>query len=175
MFFDIQVLERRKIAFDQGFAPGSVDLLDPSIRQVGDLRVAGVAELVDPAGVREIRVRGELTGELELNCARCLQPMRVAIQGPLDLFYRPMRQIARDEEVEITEAETEVSFYEGKGLELADVVREQVLMQLPMRKVCRDDCRGLCPICGRNRNVESCDCRQEFSDPRWEDLRKWKH
>jgi uncharacterized protein len=92
----------------------------------------------------------------------------------MDLFYRPMREIAREEEVEITEAETEVGFYEDPGLELADVVREQILMELPMRSICRSDCRGICPSCGKNRNLEACLCRNEFTDPRWEPLRGWK-
>ncbi len=175
MYFDVHVLEKRKIRFDQAFAPGTIDLLDLAIHQIGDLHVAGVAELIDPTGVREIRVQGRLEGEVEVNCARCLQPMRVLISGPVDLFYRPMAQIAREEEVSITEAETEVGFYVGGGVELADVIREQVLTQLPMRSICREDCQGICPICGRNRNVEPCACREEFVDPRWDALRHWRN
>ena len=175
MFFDIQVLEKRKIRFDHIFAPGAVSLLVEHARQIGDLRAAGVAELVDPFGVREMHIRGALQGEVEVPCARCLDPVRIPVEIPIDLYYRPMSHIARDEEVAISEAETEVGFYEGGGLELADVVREQVLMGLPMRAVCRDDCRGICPVCGANRNLESCGCRPEFSDPRWDALRNWKH
>lgn len=174
MFFDIPTLERRKIAFDQVFPPGSVDFLDETLTQAGDLRATGEAELVDPFGAREIRVRGSLRGEMQAACARCLEPIRLSVSGPMDLFYRPMSEIARDEEVAISEAETEMGFYEGGGIELADIVREQVTMVLPMRSVCREDCRGLCPLCGKNRNRETCRCREEFADPRWEALRNWK-
>ncbi|HYM10393.1 MAG TPA: DUF177 domain-containing protein [Bryobacterales bacterium] len=175
MFFDIPTLERRKIPFDQVFAPGSIDFLDENLTQAGDLEAAGVAELVDPFGVREIRVRGSLRGEMQTACARCLEPIRLSVSGPVDLFYRPMAAIAREEEVAISEAEAEMGFYEGGGIELADVVREQVTMVLPMRSVCREDCRGICPICGKNRNRETCRCRVEFADPRWEALRDWKN
>jgi uncharacterized protein len=175
MFFDIETLERRKIAFNEEFAPGAIDFLDETIKQRGDLQVAGVAELIDPYGAREIRVRGSLRGEMEVLCARCLDPIRMPVSCAIDLFYRPMTQIAREEEVEIQEAETEVGFYEGRGIELADVVREQVTIELPMRALCREDCKGICPYCGANRNREVCMCQETFADPRWEVLRRWKH
>ena len=174
MFFDIQTLEKRKIVFDQIFPPGVIDFQDQDFRQSGDLRAAGVAELIDPFGVREIRVRGDLRGEMETECARCLNPIRLPVRAAIDLFYRPMADIARSEEVEINEAESEVGFYEGGGLKLADVVREQIVIELPMRSLCREDCRGLCPACGKNRNREACLCREDFADPRWEALRHWK-
>src|SRR5690348_1594463 len=112
MFFDIQTLEKRKIPFEEAFSPGTLDLPDESVRQVGDLRASGVAELIDPFGVREIRVRGDIRGEVEALCARCLTPVRAPISYHMDLFYRPMREIARDEEAAITQDETEVGFYE---------------------------------------------------------------
>lgn len=175
MFFDIPTLERRKIPFDQVFEPGSIDFLDENLTQAGDLEATGVAELVDPFGAREIRVHGNLSGDMQVACARCLEPIRLSVSGPVDLFYRPMAQIAREEEVAITEAEAEMGFYEGGGIELADVIREQVTMVLPMRSICREDCRGICPICGKNRNREMCGCAESFSDPRWEALRGWKN
>lgn len=175
MFFDIQTLEKQKIRFDQVFAPGSIDFLDADLRQAGDLRASGVAELVDPFGAREIRVRGDLRGAMEVVCARCLEPIRVPVVCSIDLFYRPMARIAREEEVALDEAECEVGFYQGGGVELADVVREQVTIELPMRSLCREDCRGICPACGKNRNREACDCRESFPDPRWEALRDWKN
>lgn len=175
MFFDIQTLEKRKIPFDQAFPPGVIDLPDETTRQTGDLRANGTAELIDPFGAREIRVRGELRGEVEMLCARCLAPVRSPISCSMDLFYRPMKEIARDEEVAISRAETEIGFYEGSGLELADVLREQIAIELPMRSLCREDCRGLCPVCGKNRNNEACICQETLADTRWEALRKWKH
>ncbi len=175
MFFDIQVLEKRKIRFDHVFAPDSLNFRDAGLKQVGDLRAQGEAELVDPFGVREIRIRGRLQGEVEVVCARCLEPVRVPVAAALDLYYRPMAEIAREEEVSISEAETEMGFYEGGGLELADVVQEQVIIGLPMRSVCREDCLGLCPICGGNRNWNACTCREEMADPRWDALRSWKN
>jgi uncharacterized protein len=173
MFFDTQTLEKRRIPFEQSLTPGEMGW-GVGLRQIGDLKAAGVAELLDPFGVREIHVRGRLTGEMEVECARCLEPVAWIVSFPLEAFYRPMSEIAREEEMAISEAETEVGFYEDEGIELAAVVRDQVMLELPMRSVCRPECRGLCPVCGNNRNLQACECREVFTDPRWESLRNWK-
>ena len=90
-----------------------------------------------------------------------------------------MALIARNESVPIDRQDTDIGFYEGHGLELADVVREQVMLWLPMRGLCREDCKGICPTCGVNRNREKCDCVQSFVDSRWDALKglqfKTKH
>jgi len=69
---------------------------------------------------------------------------------------------------EIDEGEAEIGFYEGSGLELADVLREQILLALPMQRVCSDACKGMCPVCGKNRNETACDCKMQSADDRWE-------
>ncbi len=72
------------------------------------------------------------------------------------------------------EDETEVGYYEGESLELAEVVREQILLWLPMRWICQEDCRGICSQCGANLNLEDCGCREELADDRWEALRSMR-
>ena len=81
-------------------------------------------------------------------CDRCLGRARFPLDAGFDLFYRPMSFIAREEEVEIDEGEAEIGFYEGGGIELEDILREQVLLALPMQRVCSDLCKGICPVCG---------------------------
>jgi uncharacterized protein len=82
----------------------------------------------------------------------------IPVEEDFDLFYRPVSTIAREEEVELPEAELGVGFLSGDGIELADVVTEQVILAVPMKVVCRTDCRGLCPVCGANLNFEKCGC-----------------
>ena len=80
-----------------------------------------------------------------------------------------------DDEVEISEKDAEVSYYEGDGLNLADVVREQVLLALPMQKLCRPECQGICPTCGINRNETPCQCNVNAKvDERWAALKSLK-
>ncbi len=88
-----------------------------------------------------------------------------------DLFYRPVSDIAREEEVGIDEGEAEIGFYEDGGMELEDILREQVLLVLPMQRVCSEGCKGICPVCGRNRNEAGCDCKVESPSDRWKALR----
>ena len=71
----------------------------------------------------------------------------------------------------VTAAEAEVGYYQGEGVLLEDVLREQVLLAAPLKAICREDCRGLCPHCGRNLNLEQCTCAEPIEDPRWEALK----
>jgi DUF177 domain-containing protein len=170
MFLSIKEMEVRKVRFDETFEPAQIDFQDVEVRQAGPLHVAGSAELL-PNTDGEIRIRGDLGVTMESDCDRCLAPAYFPLRAQFDLFYRPMSYIARDEEIEIDEGEAEIGFYEGDGMELEDILREQVLLLLPMQKVCRDDCKGICPVCGRNRNETSCDCKPRAADDRWEALR----
>jgi uncharacterized protein len=80
----------------------------------------------------------------------------------------------RKEEVSISQAETEIGYYQGEGLELEDALREQVLLAVPLKAVCRPECKGLCPQCGQNLNEGSCSCHEKQEDPRWHALRDLK-
>jgi uncharacterized protein len=88
-----------------------------------------------------------------------------------DLLYRPQGTDAGRAELSVTSAEAEVSYYQGEGLLLEDALREQVLLALPIKAICRDDCKGLCPHCGRNLNTEQCSCAEPLEDPRWAALK----
>jgi len=147
-------LELHRIVVSKTYAPGALDYHGAEFRQLGALKVDVVAEL---AGA-EIRIRGYLSTGLGAACDRCLGPVEIPIERDFDLFYRPMRTIAREEEIEIPADELEVGFFAGDGIELADVVTEQVILSVPMKVVCRAECLGLCPICRVNRNLEPCQC-----------------
>lgn len=150
-------LALRKITVDKTYPAGVFDDRGHMFRQVAPLRVQAVAELVNS----DIRIRGHLDTRLEMECDRCVAQMELGVEQNFDLSYRPVSVIARAEEVEVNSDELEVGFYSGEGVELADMVREQVMLTLPMKRICRPDCQGLCPICGSNLNLKKCDCRQQ--------------
>jgi len=77
---------------------------------------------------------------------------------------------AGGQERAISSQETEIGYYQKDSLLLEDVLREQVLLSLPVRTLCKPDCKGLCPRCGKNRNLEACTCEEGPADPRWEAL-----
>ena len=170
MLIRVHDLELQRLEFDQDFQPGAIDF-GPDFRQEGLLHTKGRAELIvehrgHKENVDDIRVVGGLEATLEVSCARCLDPVEHTVNWAFDLLYRPLGVDRRAEEVAITEADTEIGYYEGEGLLLEDVLREQVLLATPVKLVCREDCKGLCPHCGTNLNVETCKCEPP-GDPRW--------
>ncbi len=171
MFLSVKEMEFRKIRFDETFEPGQIDFTGENIAQASPLRVTGVAELLAHSD-GEVRIQGRYAVDMEAQCDRCLGRARFPLNAAFDLFYRPMSFIEREEEIEIDEGEAEIGFYEDGGMELEDILREQVLLALPMQRVCSDACKGICPVCGRNRNETACDCKVENEDDRWGALRK---
>ncbi len=170
MFLDVKDLAVRKLRIHKTYAPGALDFHSVEIRQVEPLQVRATAELVEG----QIRVHGALHTRLELVCARCLEPVMEEVGREFDLFYRPMVTTPREEEVQLKLDDTEIGFFRGEGLFLADVLAEQVILALPMKVICRSDCRGLCPHCGANLNSEQCRCETHASDPRLAPLARLK-
>jgi uncharacterized protein len=164
-------MELRKIRFDETLQPGQIEFASENLEQVTPLHAVGSAELLKNTG-GELRIQGRYTVEFTAPCDRCLVSARHPLDAGFDLFYQPASVIARDEEIEIDEGEAEIGFYEGGGLELEDILREQILLALPMQRVCREDCKGICPVCGQNRNQSACDCSTGKADDRWGALRK---
>lgn len=176
MLFEIKDLELRPIEFAEKFEPGVLDL-GADYRQVTPVETIGRADLVEEHHgkhkiIQDIRVQGKLATSLESNCARCLEPLSQEITRDFDLLYRPQGSDAGRDEMSVTDAEAEISYYEGEGLLLDDVIREQVLLAVPLKLTCRDDCKGLCPHCGKNLNEGQCSCAVEIEEPRWAALKE---
>ena len=114
----------------------------------------------------KFRLVGTVTTELELPCSRCLEPFRLPVAAPFDLRYLPMSQVSSDAEREVSDEDLETSYYENDVIDLNELLREQFYLALPMKPLCRDECRGLCPQCGTNLNTGSCDCAPVWEDPR---------
>jgi uncharacterized protein len=174
MLFSVQELEHRDLSFDVAYQPGEIEFAEAGedLTQAGSLEVSGVAKLVGSV-FTEIRVSGHLRVTLGMICDRCLETVEFPINSDFDLYYRPVdKDSAYRDEMQIDEGQADIAFYEGEGVELEDVLREFVLLSLPMQKTCRPDCKGMCPGCGVNRNRVQCECRQEIVDERWSALRK---
>ena len=118
---------------------------------------------------KDHRVRGSLTGTLETACDRCLTRIDREVRAELDV-----RVVVGDEPVRDAGESSDVVIHvasETTVLDLADSLRAAVLLEVPIKNLCRDDCRGICPRCGVNRNRESCDCQDKPADPRWDALK----
>ena len=170
MFLDVKDLAVRKIPIRKSYAPGSIDYGISEVRQAGPLEVTAQAELIEG----QIRINGRLETKIAMVCARCLEPVIEEVHRDFDLFYQPLRKGIKPEEERLKDDETEIGFFEGEGLFLADVLKEQVLLSLPMKVICQSDCRGLCPSCGANLNHEACKCETHALDPRLAPLARLK-
>ena len=170
MFLSVKELELRKIRFDETSEPGKIDFTGEDLEQGSPLHATGSAELLEDSG-GQVRIQGSLTVEMVAQCDRCLVRSRFPLSASFDLFYRPSSDIAGEEEVQIDSGEAEIGFYEGDGLDLEDILLEQIVLALPMQRVCSESCQGICPVCGRNRNETACDCHVVKTDDRWGALR----
>jgi len=176
MLIEIQELELHPVDFATEFVPGVIDF-GQEVRQQAPLRTEGHADLVEEHHgkhqvVQDIRLKGKLETSLEVACARCLEPVVQPVRREYDLLYRPLGTDAGHAELSVTDAEAEIGYYQGAGVLLEDVLREQVLLALPLKTLCRDDCKGLCAHCGKNLNEGQCSCAEPIEDPRWSALKE---
>ena len=111
-------------------------------------------------------VSGRVCTTLSLACSRCLEQFGVPCDLAVDLIYLPHSANRGDGETEIAEDDLSTAFYRDGRIDLVQMVREQFQLALPMKPLCRGDCRGLCPACGSNRNERRCECDTRWHDPR---------
>jgi len=165
---DLKDLAQDKISLEGSLSPGDLDFAAENVRQIDPLIWNATAER---AG-EEIRIVGSLQTTMELACSRCLEPAGCPISKSFDLFFRQRDEhmFDEDDEIELDEEDTRTAFFTGTQLMLGDILREQVLLALPMKPLCRVDCKGLCPVCGTNLNVNACNCPDERFSPHMDKL-----
>ena len=124
---------------------------------------------------QKIRLEGRVQTTLETNCGRCLEAFNVPVNAKLELMFLPEAgdgavQVAGEREVR--DDDVGVSFYKDETIDLGEVMRDEFYLALPMKPLCKDDCKGLCPLCGANWNRDTCTCKAEWVDPRLAVLKK---
>jgi len=129
---------------------------------------------IDRQDVNRYRLAGHLAGEVELNCSRCLEPYRLRVTTDFDLRYVPRSENAGDGEREVEEDDLTTAYYADDQIDLGDLIAEQFQLALPMKPLCSEDCKGLCPHCGTNLNTGTCDCSRQWEDPRFAALKQFK-
>src|SRR5262245_66332941 len=121
---------------------------------------------------QQFQLTGRVQTTLELPCSRCLEPFLRPVDAQFDLRYQPQALNTSVDEHEVQEDDLSTAFYEDDESDLGQLMREQFLLSLPMKPLCSDACRGLCPVCGTNLNRGSCDCTRTWDDPRFAALRE---
>lgn len=146
-------------------------ILEPEVVKVGEdtypclepWKVKG--ELVNVSG-EAILFEGSVSTSIQMRCARCNEPVIV----PIDVTIH-QRFIKEGSENDVPEEDFDYLIIENDRVDLDDTILYEVQLGVPMRVFCKEDCKGLCPICGKNLNVDSCNCQEDDSDPRWDALK----
>jgi len=114
----------------------------------------------------KFRLVGAARTEIELPCSRCLEPFRIPVTTPFDVRFHPASEMGGEGEREVQDEDLDTSYYRDDRIDLNDLLREQFYLALPMKPLCRDECKGLCPQCGTNWNTGACTCTTDWEDPR---------
>lgn len=140
---------------------------------LGDIRFDGPARValrLSNAASR-ILVRGEVTGRVQVDCARCAEPFSAPVQAEVEEEFLPADSPEVAEKESSPWSDLNVYTDEDREIDLTEVLRQTAIAALPFQALCREDCRGLCPICGENRNRVICECKPTTVDPRLQPLR----
>jgi len=124
--------------------------------------------------IREtVYLEGQLKTTVSLPCSRCLETTSLPISCRFNYIFSPSGG-PHVEEQELSAEDLDTLYYEEETIDLDPVVYEQIVMNIPIKALCRDSCKGLCPVCGINLNEGSCQCRAQSGDPRFDILKKLK-
>jgi len=170
MIIELANVPIRRKPIELTFQPDQIDLYADEAVLAGPVAFTGETEKVD----ERVHVRGTVKAEADVACFRCLEPVRKNLDISFDDVYVGPEEEPDDDEVVLADEDLDVAIAEDGEIDMADVVREQLLLALDDQVLCRDDCRGLCPKCGGNRNLLDCKCIENEIDPRWSALKGLK-
>jgi uncharacterized protein len=170
MIIDLITLENSPYEFDFELMPEEIDLDGEDAKLKTAARVKGKLT----KHIAQTDVEGTIRAELELECTRCLEKIDKNFEIPFEAAFVAPENYTQAKEAELNAGDLDVSILEGNEIDLTELVREQLLLNLPEQVFCREDCKGLCEKCGANRNLINCNCLDEEVDPRWAALKNLK-
>jgi uncharacterized protein len=170
MIIDLITLENSPYEFDFELMPEEIDLDSEDAK----LKTAASVKGKLTKHIAQTDVEGLIRAELELECTRCLEKIDKEFEIPFEAAFVAPENYTQAKEAELNAGDLDVSILEGNELDLSELVREQILLNLPEQVFCREDCKGLCEKCGANRNLINCNCEENEVDPRWAALKNLK-
>ena len=170
MRIELENLEGGKREFAHVYNPDDLNPVDERVKLTAPATVNGKIRL---AG-NEVFVNGHVDTRAQVECDRCLKSIELPVSSDFELEYITGTEYESSEVAELTEAEMSVSVFDGHALDVDEIVKEQILLAVPTRMLCREDCKGICPECGTDRNTGECNCETKEIDPRWAALKNLK-
>ncbi len=168
----IDLIKLGKASFDFEFSPDSSE-----INLEGD--IARLKKTITAKGkltgrIAQTDVEGMISAEIEIDCTRCLQPVEKKLDISFNAVFITPENYSEERELELRSDDLDVSILEDDKIDLTELVREQILLNVPTQFFCRENCQGLCENCGANLNLTKCNCKDDEIDPRWQGLRELK-
>src|SRR3954454_15833356 len=154
MRIELQNLEGGKGDFAHVYGPEELNPVDERVSLTAPAAVNGKARLSG----NEVFVNGHLDTRAQVECDRCLKPVELPVKADFTLEYINDSEYESSQVAALTEAEMSVSVFDGKAIDVDEIVKEQILLAVPTRMLCREDCKGICPECGTDRNLGECNC-----------------
>lgn len=170
MRIELENLEGGKSDFAHVYNPDDLNPVDERVKLIAPATVNGK---IRRAG-NEVFVNGHVDTRAQVECDRCLKPVEIPVSADFELEYITDSEYETSSAAELTEAEMAVAVFDGEAIDVDEIVKEQILLTVPTRMLCREDCKGICPQCGTDRNTGECDCVSKEIDPRWAALKTLK-
>ncbi len=168
MRIELDRLEEQGGKFAEVYEANELPLDEPDIRLVEPAEVSG---RIHRDG-KEVELRGRLHTKLEVVCDRCLKAVELPLATEFKERFVHAVSWAAEDQHELQAEDLDLAVFDGEGIELDDLVREELLLALPVNVLCREDCHGLCPTCGIDRNLSDCQCESGEGDSRWQALKE---
>ncbi|MCW5960287.1 MAG: DUF177 domain-containing protein [Pyrinomonadaceae bacterium] len=119
----------------------------------------------------ETKIHGIIDATVVSECSRCLDKIENDLEVKFSTSFVNPENFSDQPEKELQQDEMEVSVADSSEIDLKELAREQLLLAMPAQNFCREDCKGLCPVCGGNKNLIDCKCEEKETDPRWSALK----
>ncbi|HWK09116.1 MAG TPA: DUF177 domain-containing protein [Vicinamibacterales bacterium] len=156
---------------DRTYEPAAFTHGGQNVDEEGYAIVAPVHLVMDVRKQGDVyRTTGRIESTLRLECGRCLEPFDVHVDAPFELRYVSAQENVGEGEREVGDDDLTTAYYRDNVIDLEELMREQFQLALPMKPLCSEACKGLCPECGANLNTNSCDCKASWVDPRLKGL-----
>ena len=166
MIVDLHTIEDSRATFEFTIEPSEIDLQNEDAEITTATEVSGNIR----KGIVQTEVEGEIKTGVRFECSRCLTEAEKDLEIPFSAVFVVPEHYTEETEKELDENELDVSMFEGDKIDLKELVREQIGLNLPTKVFCKEDCKGLCQKCGANKNLIDCKCEENEIDPRWKAL-----
>lgn len=170
MRIKLENLEGGRGDFAHVYQPEELNPVDERVILTQPATVSGRVRLSGNA----VSVQGHVETQAQTDCDRCLKPVQLPVNADFALEYIPGADYESGSAAALSEEEMSVSVFDGESIDVDEIVKEQILLAVPARTLCQEECKGICPECGIDLNTGQCDCAASQVDPRWAALKNFK-